>query len=607
MSTQKSPARELAEKMWYDVTGYRPGMKESSSVSSTAEDVCRAEPSRVTVSIPDLDRPVESMEEAEESRENPLTQLLYLAAGPLVAGVVLGGFMLGAYLFAGKEEPVPDHPPQVAATTRDVAPVSARAEAVRPNATQAQGQNNPWPGLPHRMSSVSGNTPGIWQPLAGEETGQPVKLPPSHEGWGFTGVAQDSPTSAETPLPVAWVNPGSVDGVLAEGQTHGAVTEAVHTVSASSVPQALKTPGPKVQLSGSDMNQGRESPGVPDSLSGHPAEVLPPSVTPASFNGPAQPKVTGLGIDPTEVYPSSSPESSSTGGWAIKPASVESTSCFDPRVSPCPHSQKGSRVEIPASQEKSLMSSGTEKIAGIAWLRGEKEFVISRRSSSTGTSIGPQGSFASITVEQGGTTFVGDPSVGATPHRAGSPATAQFGPGIPPSYLPTTTERAAGEVYSSSINPVQYSLPSTGMPNPGIVYAAPTGPANSQIVVNPTVVPSGTWQNVDPSSFRWGMEAGGGGTVSQPPGAPGPYAKAWNGGTSIPLGQVMWAPGTQTPSPPSQFPSAFGMPVSQPPGYPVYPPSTVSYPGGRSPAETANSVPVTAWGASPGYPGPMNR
>jgi len=606
MSTQKSPARELAEKMWYDVTGYRPGMKESSSLTSTAEEFRRAEPARVTVSIPDLDRPVESVEELGESRENPLAQLLYLAAGPLVAGVVLGGFMLGAYLFAGKEEPVVGPPLRVAATTRGVAPLSAQTEATPSNSTQAQRQNNPWPGLPHQPVSVTGATRGIWQPSAGEENGQPVGLPPSHEGWGFTGVAQDSATSAEAPLSVAWINPGSVGGVPREGQTERAVAEAVHTVSASSVPQALNTSEPKGQLSGSDLNQARETRSVPEGFSGPRPEGLPPSVTPASFNGPAQPEVTSLGVDPTRVYPATSPESRPAGGWEIKPTSAESTSSFDPRQSPSPNAQKSAGVEILSSGEKSPVSSGGEKIAGLAWLRGEREFVISRRSSSVGGSVEPQEALpVSLKVEQGGTMSVGDLGIGAPPPQAGIPTMPQFASGIPPSNLPTTAAGATGEVYSASINHAQYSLPSTGMAYPGIVYAAPTGPANSQIVVNPTVVPSGGWQNVDPSSFRWGIEAGG--TAARPPGTLGPYANAWNGGTSIPPAQFTGAPGSQTPSPPSQFPPAFGMPVSQPPGNPVYPPTAASYPGGRGAGETTNSVPVTAWGPSPGYPGPMNR
>jgi|GEM_PF-4626540 len=607
MSTQKSPARELAEKMWYDVTGYRPGMKESGSLSSTAEEFCRAEPSRVTVSIPDLDRPVESAEEPAESRENPLAQSLYLAAAPLVAGVVLGGFMLGAYLFGGKEEPVAGRPPRVTTTTREVAPVAAQADTTRSNTPQTQRQNNAWPGLPHQPASVAGGTRGIWQPPAGEETGQPVKLPPSHEGWGFTGVAQDSPTSAESQLSVAWLNPGSIGGVLPEGQTERAVAEAVHTVSTTPVPQALNTSGPEGQVSGVDLNEAREGRFVPESLSGPYPEGLSPSVTPASFNGPAQPEVSGLGVDPAKVYPASSPESGPAGRWEVKPASAESTSCFDPRQSHSPDTQKAAGVDILRSREKSPGSSGGEQIAGLAWLRGEREFVISRRSSSVGTSVESQEAFpVSLKVEQGGTVSVGDPGIGATPPQAGIPTMPQVASGILPSNSPTTAAGATGQVYSSGIDPAQYSLPSTGMPYPGIVYAAPTGPANPQIVVNPTVVPSGAWQNVDPSSFRWGIEAGA--TAARPPGAPAAYANAGNGGTSIPpAAQFTWTPGSQSASLPAQLPPAFGMPISQPPGYPVNLPTTASYPGGGSPPETANSVPVTAWGASPGYPGPMNR
>ncbi len=90
MQSQKSPGRELAEKMWYDVTGQIPSESRPAPVAlSETGSAAESPPSRINIRLPDLDQPVTEIP-VEISERSGVPPLSHAAMVTLVASGDLG-------------------------------------------------------------------------------------------------------------------------------------------------------------------------------------------------------------------------------------------------------------------------------------------------------------------------------------------------------------------------------------------------------------------------------------------------------------------------------------------------------------------------------------
>lgn len=629
MSTRKSPGRELAERMWYDVTGYRPGMKEGSSPATRSEDFCRENSSRVTVSIPDLDQPVEPVVEGVHHSKDSLGRLPYAAAASLVAGAILGGMFMWAFLFTGKREPLGPHSGSLPPPHQVTVQLSHPAEAGKPNVAQSERQAEVWPGLPAPHQSAGAVSSGIWRPADREEKVEAVKLQPSLEGWGLGDTAPTSPASSGPSVSVAWKDSVTPTQLHPNHQAQAAVGEGDPGISLPAGGGIAGTAGANGVIPASHVGQGIENPSVVPGSAGNFPEEAAEALRSASFNAtaPTNPPpslpIPGQSYPATSIEPTSSVEPKSANPSGINAGPSGLAPAASSQQVPSPNLPTQAALPSDTSAEKSLTNLSGEKISGIAWLRGEREFTISRKGLADGSLLDSRHAMpVNFRFEQEGNLPVTDPGEWSTTQPGGSPvATSSFPgnmpassfPGNMPCYVPASGERGIGQLYSPGnplylpAYPSQHSAPSDGILPSGMVFASPGGPTNSQVIVNPTVVPPGAWQNVDASSFRWSMRPGSGGTIPLPPAGVGANPAVFTGGSAMPPGPWGFLPGHPTPVVDAQTPMPGGMPVVQSPGHVPYQSNLPAYSEGLRPGETANLPPVTAWGSLPGNLGNMNR
>lgn len=602
MPTHKSPGRELAEKMWFDITGRMPTGSSPPVEASSSEEGPKSAP--VLGSFPDLNQSVQPEPAPPDTPPEEAKEISPFAVGTLIAGVVLGGLVVWAILFArGERPPVAEGPQpirQAAGSTPTSGVIDSLSNEVRPTGFPGIGEQSAPRSAPVGSPPVPVHT---------------FTTPPSAEGWtigeGGSGSRGGSPlvgsASWSSRSPSLTPNQAEAEAIIT-GQDPGLKP----TASASRGGHAIGSPAaePSPNPVGTDWlpaNVAQWS-GATATIQASAGGANPPS---SDQENPASRTVQtfgGLGDLPTSVTPRSADTPASADVIATSTTTAPAQTV---------HTQEGNE-----SFEKANL------IAGLEWLRGEREFT--SRSAPAGQRARAPGEVAPpITEIAGGTSAPSQ--IGASPAYPALPPTSppfvaganpatsvqQTTPvlaGIPAvsvAQLPQTLPTAASGPVGTPASPVTGlgSTPGAAMVPAGSspvsgYYMPPTLPAvgtsqmivNPTVVSNPTVIPTGAWQSLDASSFRWNSAA------RVAPGIPG--IQDYNVQSALLSPQMPTAPtaqfGTSGPLPPA------GLPPASPPVYPsagYAPIPGAGYPSGPSSVGLQPNVPAGAGGFAPAVTG----
>lgn len=612
MQTHKSPGRELAEKMWFDVTGRVPSAtRDAPGTPSTAEPAAHAP---VLASFPDLNQAPEL--EAESSGGETLlgAELSPATIGTFAAAVVLGGLILWVTLFAHQErssEPSAS-PPDLQLTRLNTTPVGDNVSLKDRSLSNSLPNNSEPPTTTSEGDRVAAAKARLPVPS--------FSAAPSSEGWSMGGSQPSHPGteglvgSAPWSMRSAAVTPNHAE---AEALLIGKETAAEGPVARG---EFLPSQNPRVE--------GSYRPKVARSEPANFGNTLPPTPTPDSSWTSASPTTMGR-----EALPSQSLSPS-----ALLAEDSKVTAAF------------GNSSTSPGSASQGA-------ITGLAWLRGEKEFAsrsfpgqISSGDTAehfgfrTALMPGPIADANAMSNQsQGGTgplvgasqtvgappigseaSFYGPAASGPTASVAQVPKSGDLQvPGSP--IVPTNTLPRPQEGYysSSKAGPGSSDPPATYHPtavtgtvnpsqtiiNPTVIN--PTVVSNpSSVVGPPTVIPAGAWQAIDASSFRWGQGAwGASGPATYPdPGVQSALLAPQPGPGGTPMMGPAAVPGSSTPGAPlstnapvsTNLPFGYGPPVGG--SYPVgagvagYPPTR---PGNQTVVTPPAGAITPAWGAPP--------
>lgn len=586
MQSVKSPGRELAEKMWRDVTGRVPSVpKDSPSVESASS---QPEPGTAPVlgSFPDLDQPAPADCGPKASSMPIPKEISPMAVATLVAGSLLCILVVWVAIFARQDTPGLSTGTTAGSTSlttpgRQSLPTVDKPTADTLPSDKTLAENQPQP----RNQPISSRGPAASVSAPG------YSAEASSEGWAMEGT----PPSTAPQAAGATTPPWSARDALASRTQAEAAAMLTGQEPRGEVqpPQPALSPGAPAEVSSGVAAPGVEAPSRADRPPASNSEIF------ARNQAPPSPGATGA-TALTEPAASSDLVKSREIGTE----SVNQSALADPSA-------------------QAQLAPGGGEIRGTAWLRGEKEF-IPRLSALPASGVAenqfvagsPQGSpptsltsAAPVTPQPANPTSIatnrpGEPN-GGTPPSNGAPETLAHIANRPQSAATVSTPPAA--LVSPTASPGWGVAPNIP---PVAGTSSPPGPQMiiNPTVVNPSVIPATAWQAIDASSFRWAGSA-------QPPYAP-PTTPSYPpssgqgigfGGGSLPTGgvglNVGAAPGISAPA---------GWSTGGTPGY-VGAPTTANLPPntgtpyspstpGVYPAQVpATPAPAPVWGTSTGW------
>jgi hypothetical protein len=549
--------------MWYDVTGQIPSESRPAPVAlSETGSAAESPPSRINIRLPDLDQPVTEIP-VEISERSGVPPLSHAAMVTLVAAGILGALVLWVAVFAGRDP-------------------SAQKAVVDPNVSRIPTNRPATPDKPHQIapqippassslpSPVEGNL-GFAPASSGSARGVMATAPvgshspdlgPSSQGWDVSRQADAQRPITPATSGAEWLASSQRPPMPGDYQA-----EAVLAATVGDQKAKLELPG------GPDFSRTVASAPV-----GEPTGPLGNALEAQVKIGPAGSSDSGQALVATGAreYSGISLPGSETGISAGQMTQSDSPAASSPSDSGSP------RETAPADSSPNSSS----QIAGVAWLRGEREFTPRWRvQAATVGNLGNPNLNRSENPAGGG-------QMGLSPGSDSAATLAGTGESLPPSPAsPLTT----------GIPQVAWLPQGSATPNLAPNVAAPVAawagyssapvdyspPRNSQLVVNPTVIPTGAWQAMDASSFRWGSapsSAAASGGIAGPTGGAGSLWPGQPGASPVPAG----GPGTATQA-------YYGSP---------YPPAQLQVPQslmpGSSPWPAVGSASLPPYGANPG-------